>query len=187
VSASRGAGEGDQPKRRPERAEHAEAETSQRNGVGALCQACALCCDGTLFARVSVTETETAVLARSGLSTELRAKNKRVLPQPCAALKGTRCGCYGERPGPCREYVCLLATALEDGEVSFDGALKVVEETRRRSAALEAKLAPGEGPLLRRAREQAGTSVEVREAFGFLEAHLRRHFLGVAGARGRER
>jgi hypothetical protein len=157
------------------------------NAVGDLCQACALCCDGTLFARVSVTETEGAVLERSGLKTELRAKNKRVLPQPCAALQGTRCGCYGDRPGPCREYVCLLASALDEGEVSFDGALEVVAETRRRSAALGAKLSGGEGALMRRAREQADSSVEVREALGFLEAHLRRHFLGVAGARGRER
>ncbi|MFT3839817.1 MAG: YkgJ family cysteine cluster protein [Myxococcaceae bacterium] len=157
------------------------------SSVGELCQACALCCDGTLFARVSVTETEAAVLQRSGLATELRAKNKRVLPQPCAALQGSRCGCYADRPGPCREYVCLLATALEDGEVTHDGALKIVEEARRRSSALAAKLQPGEGPLMRRAREQADLSVEVREALGFLEAHLRRHFLGVAGARGRER
>jgi Fe-S-cluster containining protein len=186
VSSSRGAGEGDQPRRHPERAEHAQAETSERS-VGALCQACALCCDGTLFARVSVTETEAAVLERSGLSTELRAKNKRVLPQPCAALNGTRCGCYGERPEPCREYVCLLAKALEDGEVSHQGALTVVEEARRRGAMLSARLAPGDGPLMRRAREQADASVEVREALGFLEAHLRRHFLGVGGARGRER
>lgn len=157
------------------------------SSIGELCQACALCCDGTLFARVSVTETEAAVLERSGLATELRAKNKRVLPQPCAALQGSRCGCYGERPGPCREYVCLLASALEDGEVTREGALTIVEEARRRSAALEAKLSAGEGPLMRRAREQADVSVEVREALGFLEAHLRRHFLGVASARGRER
>jgi len=155
--------------------------------VGALCQACALCCDGTLFARVSVTETEHALLERSGLKTELRAKNKRVLPQPCGALQGTRCGCYRERPEPCREYVCLLAKALEDGEVSHHGALKVVEEARRRSAALGAKLSPGEGPLMRRAREQADTSVEVREALGFLEAHLRRHFLGGSRAQLFER
>jgi Fe-S-cluster containining protein len=156
-------------------------------GVGELCQACALCCDGTLFVRVSVTETEAAVLEKSGLATELRANNRRVLPQPCAALKGSKCGCYADRPATCREYVCLLATALEDGEVSFEGALKIVEEARRRSGAVEAKLHGGEGPLMRRAREQADADVGVREALGFLEAHLRRHFLGVAGTRGRER
>jgi Fe-S-cluster containining protein len=155
--------------------------------VAELCQACALCCDGTLFVRVSVTEGEAALLSRDGVATELRAKNKRVLPQPCAALEGTRCRCYASRPGPCREYVCLLATALEAGEVTRAGALEVVAEARRRAAALEGKLDGGEGPLLRRAREQADTSVEVREALGFLEAHLRRRFLGVAASRGRER
>jgi len=156
--------------------------------VSTLCQACGLCCDGTLFVRVSVTEGEAALLSRSGISTELRGKNKRVLPQPCAALEGTRCRCYADRPGPCREYVCLLAGAREGGEVSHDGALAIVAEARQRVASLEAKLSPAEGPVLRRARAQADGSGEVREALDHLEAHLRRHFLGVAGARAaRER
>ncbi len=150
--------------------------------LSSLCQQCGLCCDGTLFVRVSVTEQEAALLERHGVASALRAKNKRVLPQPCSALEGRRCSCYAARPTACREYVCLLARALEEGEVALAGAVEVVGEALRRRERVEALLPKGQGDVVRRAREVADGDAAVRTALDSLETHLRHYFLGMAGA-----
>ncbi len=152
--------------------------------LGALCQDCALCCDGTLFVRVGVTAAEAAQLATVGVVVAFRAKEKRVLPQPCAGLQGKRCGCYAVRPEPCHQFVCLLGRALEGGEVTLEGARELVAEAMRRRAALAAVTPEGPEPLMRRARERLREDEAVRAAYEALEAHLRHWFLGVAGVLG---
>lgn len=54
----------------------------------------------------------------------------RHVPQRCAALSGTVCEVYEERPLACRRYECLLFGALREGEVSLPEALKVVERAQ---------------------------------------------------------
>lgn len=99
-----------------------------------LCQRCGLCCDGTLFTRTPLHEREVdALRALSPLpGDEARAPG---LAQPCAALRGSRCAIYAERPASCRGYECLLFGALVEGEVGLDDALAVVDEARVRTAA----------------------------------------------------
>ncbi|MBX3472647.1 MAG: YkgJ family cysteine cluster protein [Planctomycetes bacterium] len=98
-----------------------------------LCQRCGLCCDGSLFARAPLLPDEVAPLAARGLPATAAG-----LPQPCAALEGTRCSIYAARPASCRRYTCLLQAALAEGEVDLDEALAVVAEARARLAAGEA-------------------------------------------------
>jgi Fe-S-cluster containining protein len=80
-----------------------------------LCTKCALCCDGTLFADVElVGQAEVARLEIMGMEVEDEDRNIGLLSQPCAALRGTRCGIYAHRPKCCRVFQChLLQNARE--------------------------------------------------------------------------
>jgi len=92
-----------------------------------VCQACAMCCDGTLFTRVPLTPDDVAPAEVHAVTSPTGA---RFLPQPCAALSGTRCAVYAQRPTACRRFECLLVAALRDGEVSEAGALELVAKAR---------------------------------------------------------
>lgn len=106
-----------------------------------LCQRCGLCCDGTLFTRTPLRSDEVdALRALSPLPGD--AARAPGLAQPCAALEGSRCTIYAERPASCRRYECLLHGALVEGELGLDEALDVVEEARARAAARDEAL-PG--------------------------------------------
>lgn len=99
----------------------------------ALCQSCGLCCDGSLFTRVPLGVGE--IVPELSLRVVTNEQGGRHVPQRCAALCGTVCQVYGQRPLACRRYECLLFGALREGEVSLDGAVAVV----RRAQALVAE------------------------------------------------
>lgn len=107
-----------------------------------LCQACGLCCDGTLFTRVPLAPGEVVPDAALGVvRTETGARH---VPQRCAALAGSVCQVYGERPLACRRYECLLFGALRGGEVSVPEAVAVVRRAQElvARARVEAALVP---------------------------------------------
>ncbi len=112
--------------------------------LSTLCLRCGLCCDGTLFTHVPLLRTEVAPLQALGLPVKEREDGTPVLPQRCAALDGSRCTAYAERPEGCRRYHCNLFSALAEGEVSLDEALAVVD----RAHALRASTGPERGPEL---------------------------------------
>ena len=64
--------------------------------MSALCQRCALCCDGELFATVPLAPAEARALRKLVV---LPATD--VLPQPCVALRELRCTIYLDRPDTC--------------------------------------------------------------------------------------
>jgi Fe-S-cluster containining protein len=127
------------------------------SSVGTLCLACGLCCDGTLFGRVRVDAPEAAHARRHGLVVLDQDDGARLV-QPCAALEGTCCRIYADRPDTCRRYRCDLAAALAEDELGLDEALALVRETHALRDALAAALPPvppGSPPtrLQQRARE----------------------------------
>jgi Fe-S-cluster containining protein len=95
--------------------------------VDTVCQACGLCCDGTLFTRVPIGADEVLPAALGVVTTPTGG---RFLPQRCAGLQGTCCTVYPQRPLACRRFECLLVVAQRDGEVSEAGALEVVAKAR---------------------------------------------------------
>lgn len=112
-----------------------------------LCLDCALCCNGVLFADVRLRAGDTAAaqaLARPssralivGCTAQspsqppaLRSRAQAKAPQPCAALKGFRCGIYQDRPTYCREFKCALLLSVEAGSVSWHEAAKTISATR---------------------------------------------------------
>jgi Fe-S-cluster containining protein len=107
---------------------------SSATSLEALCQSCGLCCDGSLFSRVPLGVSE-QVPEQLGVVTN--EKGGRHVPQRCAALEGSVCRVYAQRPLACRRYECLLFGALREGEVALPEALEVV----RRAQALVASRA----------------------------------------------
>ena len=109
-----------------------------------LCTKCGLCCDGTLFADVKlVGEAEVARLEILGMEVENEDRNAGLLSQPCAALRGTRCGIYAHRPKCCREFQCHLLQNAQRGTVTVERAIEEITDAReqiRRVRVLLARL-----------------------------------------------
>ena len=112
-----------------------------RNGSdpASLCLDCALCCNGVLFADVrlqagdrAAAEALMAIMSHADRDTRSPAspRTRVKAPQPCAALKGCRCGIYEDRPAYCRKFKCALLLAVENGTVAFPQAAKTISTTR---------------------------------------------------------
>lgn len=155
--------------------------------VSSLCQACGLCCNGTLFAYVTLSPDEAQALIDRDVAVGMRKDGHYRLPQRCSALDGTRCTVYEARPHGCRAYVCQLATALEQNEVGLEDAMKTVQDAHRLLAALQAELPPGEATSavhhVRRslAGEEPALSDAAQHAWERAREFLRRHFTGRHG------
>ena len=97
-----------------------------------LCTRCGLCCDGTLFADVElVGQAEIARLEIMGMEVENEDRNTGLLSQPCAALRGTRCGIYAHRPKCCRVFECHLLQNTQRGAVTVERAMALGEVASR--------------------------------------------------------
>ena len=97
----------------------------------ALCTNCGLCCDGTLFADVElVGQAEVARLEIMGMEVENEDRHTGLLSQPCAALRGTRCGIYAHRPKCCRVFECHLLQNAQRGAVTVERAMEQITDTR---------------------------------------------------------
>lgn len=102
---------------------------TSNQGSEDLCTRCGICCDGTLFTRVSVTPEEKELLAEKGQFYQ-KSNGEIRLKLGCGYL-GTsrRCECYEQRPRLCRSYSCDLLRSVEAGITTLDDALSIVDET----------------------------------------------------------
>lgn len=111
--------------------------------MSTLCLSCGLCCDGTIFDVVPLTERERVVVTRLGLPVIMRASGP-AMPQPCEALDGLACQVYVSRPAPCRAFHCALYGAVGADEVDLSEALGVIREAHALLAELARTI--GEAP-----------------------------------------
>ncbi|MEB3332572.1 MAG: YkgJ family cysteine cluster protein [Synechococcaceae cyanobacterium] len=95
---------------------------------GNLCTSCSMCCDGTLFTRIGVSQQEKELLDEKGAF--YSKKNGEIRMQlGCGYLADDgRCECYDHRPELCRGYACDLLRSVEEGITSLPDALAIVEE-----------------------------------------------------------
>ena len=121
--------------------------------ASALCTACGMCCDGTLFDRVRVRADEEERIAALGLVIAPRGE-KRYFEQPCPRLEGGCCTIYADRPFSCARYRCRLLVALDGGEVALPEALAKVTEAKRLIEATRPGWASGEDGSAARRRWQ---------------------------------
>src|SRR5436189_3011298 len=106
-----------------------------------LCTKCGLCCDGTLFADVElVGQAEIARLEIMGMDIEGEGRNKGLLSQPCAALRGTRCGIYAHRPKCCQVFECHLLQNAQRGTVTVERAMEQIADARKQIQQVRAML-----------------------------------------------
>lgn len=84
----------------------------------ALCRACGMCCDGTLFelGRVEAQDDVPSLTARGLLITERQGRT--FFQQPCTCFAGDTCAIYKARPSRCRQYRCQVLADLEDGAIA---------------------------------------------------------------------
>ena len=124
-----------------------------------ICLACGICCDGTLFAGVTlVAKDNPKWLKATGLNIrQLRSEAR--LTQPCAALDGCRCNIYPDRPHYCRQFECLLLKDQLAGKLPRQAALAVITRAKRlagKAAKILTSLDPrGENTSLRKRYQRA--------------------------------
>lgn len=150
--------------------------------LSALCSDCGLCCDGSLFTFVPVSPSEAERLAGK-LALFTRKAGDQALAQPCEALEGTLCRVYESRPLACRDFVCTLWKALDEGEAPLAEARAIVAQAHAliRAVAEAAPGLPRHGTLhaarrQRRADDGPNLSDEAKRALAEAENHLRFHF-----------
>ena len=127
----------------------------------AICLACGLCCDGTLFGDVRLQPGDdpaafkalglpvaapprargevSKAASRGKVGTKIPIPGAKLV-QPCAAFDGCRCRIYSSRPIYCREFECALLKKAKAGEVSAPDALRIIRKSRRRVEAVLAML-----------------------------------------------
>ena len=113
------------------------------NLTDALCTQCGLCCDGTLFADVELApRDDTAALEVLGLEVEDDddRPGRELLLQPCAALRGRRCGIYPHRPQCCRTFECHLLSAVRQGTLELNTAIARLTKVLAAIVAIQKRL-----------------------------------------------
>jgi Fe-S-cluster containining protein len=106
-----------------------------------LCQSCGLCCDGSLFGRVTLASEEAEPARRRHLRV---VANGKVFEQPCSALaspdgdKPRICSIYWDRPLSCRAFVCRLYERHRREGGPLEPRIAAVRRVRQLIADLEA-------------------------------------------------
>jgi hypothetical protein len=105
---------------------------------------CGLCCNGAIFADVSLRKADDPGRLRSiGLLLKgirrgrTGAKGPRAgappalgFTQPCSAFDGCRCQIYPDRPAHCRKFDCLLLKRLQEDAITASAARATVRAAK---------------------------------------------------------
>ncbi len=97
-----------------------------------VCQACGLCCDGTLFEYVLLRAGE-QIPRIDEASKTVFGDGQAGITQPCRFYQKRLCAIYDlGRPNSCKAFRCRLLQRYAAGEVSKEEALAEIVETLRR-------------------------------------------------------
>ena len=115
-------------------------ETPEEPSDGSLCLECGLCCDGTVFAAMTIQADERDYVESLGLTTTPDG-DRFLSPQPCPAFQGGCCSLYTiGRPLACGWYSCQLLYARRNDTLSHDDCLAVIAEVRGVAGEVEAAM-----------------------------------------------
>lgn len=99
---------------------------------GTLCTSCNLCCDGTLFFGIALSDAEVDQMRKRVDIFSPPSSDKKFFNQPCQQLgRDGACKCYDVRPQGCIEYKCDLLNRLENAEIDFAFANTIVPRVRQ--------------------------------------------------------
>ncbi len=107
-----------------------------------LCRACGLCCDGTLFDTLRLTDDEARDPALA--LPVLDDGGRPAVRFPCPAHRGG-CTIYAARPSTCQAYRCNLLDRVESDELDLAAAMARVREVRARVASLHPRMPDAAG------------------------------------------
>jgi Fe-S-cluster containining protein len=93
-----------------------------------ICQACGICCDGSLFESADIDASGPGGSWPIDVVQALSAGKK--LPQPCPAFQKNLCVIYPDRPQVCQGFSCRLLNEYTAGAIDLEGALSVVQATK---------------------------------------------------------
>lgn len=144
------------------------SRSKRAEDAASLCVSCGLCCDGTLFGFVPVTDDEADTLQHRLPMHRDEESGESQFSQCCVALGTGGCGLYADRPIVCSSYQCSLLRRVNAGELDRDDGLDVIDRIRVLVARLDVVLPPGQSfwprtQELRLAGEPEGE--EARRAF----------------------
>jgi Fe-S-cluster containining protein len=91
-----------------------------------LCRSCGLCCNGTIFDYVPVTDEESERLVRRLPMQPDDGERGRHFELGCPALGKRGCGVYADRPISCSSFRCKLLRKVESGETTGADALELI-------------------------------------------------------------
>lgn len=157
-----------------------------------LCRRCGLCCDGSLFSHVSLSDEEARGLGENLASVRIRETGSgKQLVQACGALVADACSVYACRPAACASYECNLLKAAAAGEVELEEAAQVVDDLKREITDLAMAVLGGDSvpASLQEIRSLAiagdpRVSPDAAARLKKIERALEKHFLGRSkGAR----
>lgn len=93
-----------------------------------ICQACGICCDGTLFGQADI---DSSGPDPSWPAEVIRSvSDGKKLPQPCPAYQKQLCVIYSSRPKICVDFSCILLKEYSSGTISLQEALSTIQTTR---------------------------------------------------------
>ena len=93
-----------------------------------LCQACGLCCDGTMYLNASLTKTDNLERLNELGIKPIPEGDKHYFNQPCPAFRLHQCSIYEERPTTCQKYRCALLKRHDAGDISSEKALSLIRD-----------------------------------------------------------
>jgi Fe-S-cluster containining protein len=96
--------------------------------VDNICLGCGLCCDGTLYSHVELSDADDIESLRSRGLRLRQLDGKDRFQQPCSAASGGCCAIYEARPGTCRTYRCALRSKYDAGAVTAHDARQLIAE-----------------------------------------------------------
>jgi Fe-S-cluster containining protein len=114
------------------------------HGDVSICVGCGLCCDGTLFSHLGVTDESDLgrPLAAMGVTVIVEA-DPPVFALPCPAFDGHACTIYSlQRPRACGWFECDVSRAVAASKMSWPEAEAIIGATR----ALRDQVRAGEAP-----------------------------------------
>jgi len=100
-----------------------------------ICIPCGMCCDGTLFKKATIKNSEDELIAKSlGLTTISNSDGKIFFEQPCQLFNKT-CTIYDKpRPNCCSKFICKPLQKIGTNDITFIDAknqILFVLETKR--------------------------------------------------------
>lgn len=88
-----------------------------------------MCCNGTLYLHVTLTDDDVQRLEKHPLTLETRDEQPAII-EPCLFHDGKACTVYCDRPDSCRRYLCELLRAGERDEITDVESLLIIEEAK---------------------------------------------------------